>query len=114
MTSLDTLKESVDALGYTFHEFKALNDQRLENLERKDNVDLLLLQKMDRLNEELTQAQEKVLHMQIASKRPMRGTTGLPGHGPGEEDAKLAHAFLDYIRKENIQGLESFDKISQQ
>ena len=44
----------------------------------------------------------------------MRETTGLPGRGPGEEDAKLAHAFLDYIRKENIQGLESFDKISQQ
>jgi len=70
MTSLDTLKESIDALGYTFHEFKTLNDQHLENLERKDNIDLLLLQKMDRLNEELTQAQEKVLHMQTASKRP--------------------------------------------
>ena len=48
MTSLDTLKESIDALGYTFHEFKTLNDQHLENLERKDNIDLLLLQKMDR------------------------------------------------------------------
>ena len=89
-------------MGYTFHEFKALNDQHLENLERKDKIDLLLLQKMDRLNEELTQAQEKVLHMQTASKRPMIETTGLPGQGPGEEDAKLAHAFLDYICKGNI------------
>ncbi len=50
------IKEAVDKLGRTFEEFKKANDQRLEELAKKGHVPADLQEKVDKINEAVTEA----------------------------------------------------------
>lgn len=106
----NVLKETVDALGYAFHEFKATNEERLEQLEQKNSVDPLITQKMERLNRSLDEAQDKITRLEAASKRPMMGSSADEGFTCDEVAHK--NAFMNYIRKGADQDLLAFESKS--
>ena len=84
---------TMDDLGRTFQEFKAANDARLESLEKKDQEDPLVAQKLDRLNASMDQAEMRLKQLEVARLRPQSSLT--------ETHADSGHqtAFAEYVRK---------------
>lgn len=94
-----TLKENIDALGHVFHEFKEGMEERFTMLEKKGAVDPLIEEKVNRLNEELEKAQERVILLEKKSRRPEVQEIKASQSSYGK-------AFVDYIRKGFDHGLE--------
>lgn len=103
----DILKETVDALGYAFHEFKATNEERLNQLEQKNTVDPLITQKMERLNRSLDEAQDKMTRLEAVAKRPVIAAS--KENGFSSEEIAHKNAFLNYIRKGHESDLLTFE-----
>lgn len=64
------VREAVDALNHAFEEFKSANDDRLKAIEKKGSVDPLLEQKVNRLNQALDQASDRLGRIEVATGRP--------------------------------------------
>lgn len=64
------LSSTLHDLQAAFHEFKATHDQRLEMLEHQHTPDVLLETKLNRLDEVMTQAQQRLDRLEVQSKRP--------------------------------------------
>ena len=75
-----------------FEEFKRANDERLEALERKNSGDVLLEEKVDRIDQALTEQKRSVDRMALDIQRPRLQETRAP-----EPDERKA-AFQRYMR----------------
>jgi HK97 family phage major capsid protein len=78
----DELKQAADAvqsLNKAFEEFKSVNDQRLAEIESKGSADALLDEKIARIEEDLTKAQEVADAASMAVKRQSRVVTNQNG-----------------------------------
>lgn len=113
MTTTDTelpdsreIKAAVAALGQTFEDFKAANDEALAAQARKGG-DVVLEEKVQRLNGELNTLSAKFDRLQLALKRPTRGfDEALP-------DTAMEHkrAFVDrFLRKGMEGGLQALEE----
>ncbi|MEM9494848.1 MAG: phage major capsid protein [Pseudomonadota bacterium] len=80
-----------DFLG-AFEEFKDANDERLAALEEKRSDDVVLREKIDRINDAVTQQKAVVDQIALKSRRPQ-----LDGAAPVLPDERKA-AFLRYMR----------------
>lgn len=79
----------------TFQAFKETNDARLEEMERKASADVLLHDKLERLDRALHAQQAKIDHLALKSTRP-----GLhDDRGPEQADPERAQAWNAYLRK---------------
>ena len=56
----DNLHEAVDALGRAFEEFKAANDNRLVQIERKGVADAVTVDQVEKLNQHVDKLQDHV------------------------------------------------------
>ena len=86
------IREAVDTLHQAFQEFKAANDQRLNQLETKGKIDPLLDEKVNRLNELVEKAQNRLSRLETMGQRPYVSNT--PDTDTGEKGA-----FFSYVRK---------------
>ncbi len=75
-----------------FETFKQANDQRLEALEKKRRDDVVLREKIDRINEAVTEQKRCVDRMALKDQRPL-----LHGGARIEPDERKA-AFMRYMR----------------
>ena len=111
----EDIKNAVSEIGHAFEEFKKANDEKLEALEKGQNVDILVDSKLDAIeeklnslediNQEITQAKqaqegikEQVEQLETVMKRPNSG------YEAKQVDETLV-AFEAYCRK----GLENLD-----
>lgn len=90
------MQTTLDTLAQTFEDFKKVNDERLECLEKKGHEDPYLQEKMERLEIHMDQAEKRLKQMDVFSRRPHLETASEPFSGH-------TAAFMDYIRK----GLET-------
>ncbi len=83
---------TLNDLARTFEEFKSVNEDRLNSLEKKGHVDSDLQEKMERLENHLDQAENRLKQMDALASRPQLET---------DPDFFCSHsrAFMDYIRK---------------
>ncbi len=70
---MHTVKESVEALGQAFAEFKETNDERLEQIETKGAAECLVEEKLERINQEIDETTERLNQVETAIKRPALG-----------------------------------------
>jgi len=75
-----------------FEDFKGANDQRLASLEKKRKDDVVLRDKIDRINKAVTEQKAAVDRITLKAKRP-----ALHGRAPMETDERKA-AFTRYMR----------------
>jgi len=75
-----------------FEQFKSANDQRLKALEKKRKDDVVLREKIDRINDAVTEQKAAVDRMTLRGQRPQ-----LQGGAPAIPDERKA-AFLRYMR----------------
>jgi HK97 family phage major capsid protein len=72
-----------------FEEFKEANDQRLAEIERKSS-DVLSVEKVERINDVLTEMKTRIDHMAVQARRPAIGAS---------VDTGARKAFQDFLRK---------------
>jgi HK97 family phage major capsid protein len=87
---MDELKKLIEALGRAFEEFKAANDLRIKALETKGSVDVVLAEKVDRINKDLTAISEMKKQVEAIETAIAQGQ--LPGGSPQSDKEKIAKA----------------------
>ena len=104
------LKETIQALGKAFDAFKAENDARLKEIEKKGAADPLLTEKVDKINADI--AQISALKKQLDTLETAVAQGQLPGGGKNELDrVKAQHkdAFAKFFRKGAEGGLRDLE-----
>ena len=96
------LKETIDAIGKAFEEFKTENNQKLKDLESKGTVDALLTEKVEKINNSITElinVRDQVVALENRVGRMALGTGG--GEKTEVDQAKAEHkaAFENWFRK---------------
>lgn len=71
----DEVNEVIDELGRNFESFKKANDERLKQIETKGSADPLLVEKIDKMSNSITELQEQKDQMEKALARTKRVTT---------------------------------------
>ncbi|MDH4319943.1 MAG: phage major capsid protein [Desulfobulbaceae bacterium] len=110
MSTTAELKETILDLGKAFEQFKAENDQRLADMEKKGHVDPLLAEKVDRINKDITAIAKLKDQLEVLETKIARGDFG--GGGTTELDrAKAEHkmAFDTWFRKGTDNGLRDLE-----
>ncbi|MDD3847581.1 MAG: phage major capsid protein, partial [Syntrophorhabdaceae bacterium] len=87
---MDELKKLIEALGRAFEEFKAANDLRIKALETKGSVDVVLAEKVDRINKDLSAISEMKKQVEAIETAIAQGQ--LPGGSPQNDREKIAKA----------------------
>lgn len=111
-------KAAIDAVGRAFEEFKATNDARLAEIEKKSSADPLLREKLDRidqtlsayegLNQRITQAEGKAKALQELDDRlaALEAKGGRPFRaGAGGDYKARVRAWADALFKSQTIGL---------
>jgi len=104
------LKETIQALGKAFDVFKAENDARLKEIEKKGAADPLLTEKVDRINADI--AQLSALKKRLDTLETAVAQGQFPGGGKNELDrVKAQHkdAFAKFFRKGAEGGLRDLE-----
>ena len=104
------LKETIQALGKAFDAFKAENDARLKEIEKKGAADPLLTEKVDKINADI--AQISALKKQLETLETAVAHGQFPGCGKNELDrVKAQHkdAFAKFFRKGAEGGLRDLE-----
>ena len=103
------LKDTIDAIGTAFTQFKAENDKRLKEIEAKGSADPLLTEKVEAINKEITALYAMKKQLEIIETAVARAQ--FPGGGKTVNEDKVAHAkaFDAWFRKgidDGLKGLE--------
>lgn len=96
-------KEAIENLTSSFETFKAVNDQRLKELEEKGSTDVLTEEKLGCINADIDRLQQKLNRAYSAGQRPALGGEDSPVQGREEKAA----FYEGFIRKGRVQGLEA-------
>jgi HK97 family phage major capsid protein len=104
----DTLDTAFADFMRAFDAFKATNDERLTQLERRSAADTVTSDKLDRLDRALDETRRVVDDLALKSARPH--LAGLGPHGP-RSGAALQHkaAFDAYVRTGEAAGLRELE-----
>lgn len=86
-----------------FENFKDENDARLAALESKKSEDVLVTEKLGRLNQALSEQKAAIERLSLAAKRPARGAAATP------VDEKKS-AFLRYMRAGDASALHALEE----
>lgn len=98
-------RESYDELRQTFEDFKLANDERLADIERKRG-DVLLEQKVDRINAALDAQQRRLDDIVLRAARPRIGGSRAP-RDTGAREHKSA--FDAYVRAGDVDALRALE-----
>ncbi len=101
------MQQAAQELAQAFAEYKDSNDTRLSSLERKGSVDVVVSDKLRRLDTDMTRLQDTVTQLRTAQLRPASGVA-LSGVTLGEPASQHKQAFLRYLSKGNDSELQDW------
>jgi HK97 family phage major capsid protein len=104
--SLNDISDRVHALGNAWEQFKHVNNQRLQEIERKGNADPLHMEQLNKISYALDNYKHRLDTLETAHTRPgleLATKSALAGNGQVSEYKK---AFCNYLRKGMDAGLE--------
>ena len=96
MTDIAEVRSAAENLASAFEQFKENNDQRLAAIEKKGSADVILTEKVNRIDQQVVQLQDVVSGVKTAMRRP---TTSLSSAASSIHDAEHKQAFMRYITK---------------
>jgi HK97 family phage major capsid protein len=102
---MTSVHKTVDTLVQAFQEYKNTNDQRLKAIETKGTADVLLEEKLVRLDDLLDQKAAQLDRLEVAANRPIVGDNT----SARALDCAYKSAFSHYVRKGDtarLHGLE--------
>jgi HK97 family phage major capsid protein len=102
------LKDTIQALGIAFEQFKTENDKRIKELEAKGTVDPVLAEKVDKINADISRLSEMKAQLEKIEIVVARGQ--FPGGGKdGGAKAEHAKAFGKWMRTGVDAGLKDLE-----
>ena len=98
------IARAFDDLSFAFAEYKATNDERLSQIERKSTADVVSDEKLARIERSLDEATARFDRLSLAARRPALG-------GESKSAGNLAHkaAFEAYVRSGEADGLKRLE-----
>ncbi len=90
------IRQAMHSFLGAFESFKDANDERLESLEKRGHEDVVLREKVDRINNALTDQKSTLDHLALTYQRPARGPARSGSATPVPDERKSA--FLRYVR----------------
>jgi len=99
MIDMNEVHAATDTLARAFEEYKSVNDVRLAEIERRGSADVLLGDKLSRMDQTITRLQDEVGSVETALRRPAKGQAAVLH----EEGNEYKSAFMRYVTK----GLEN-------
>src|ERR1700722_15176749 len=97
MIDLTEVHNASNTLGRAFEEYKHVNDQRLNEIERRGTADVLLNEKLGRMDTSINKLQDDVSSVKTALARPGKAI-GLQSNHPTEA-SEYKQAFMRYLSK---------------
>ncbi len=97
------VRSAMDEFLGVFENFKDANDERLAELEKRGNEDVVLSEKVDRINDALTEHKAALDHISLKGQRPGRATSV-----PIVPDERKS-AFLRYMRAGDATAIHSLE-----
>lgn len=104
MIDMNEVKSATDTLAEAFEEYKDVNDQRLEGIESKGTVDVLVSDKLTRMDKEMNYLQDQVSSVKTALSRPSKSQ----GMSFSEGNNEYKSAFMEYVTKGLEQNVVEF------
>ncbi|WP_374829986.1 phage major capsid protein [Paenochrobactrum pullorum] len=97
------ISAAFDEFMGAFSVFKEANDERLKSVEKHVGTDVLITEKVDRINRALDEQKQAMDHMVLKQARPTLG-----GHMPAM-NVEHKNAFQNYVRKGDEQNLRAIE-----
>lgn len=107
-SELGPLKDLLVKQGKAFEEFKSANDARLEAIEKKGYAPADVVEKVEKINGELTQLGKDIAEVAKKANRPAAAANADGGLSP--EQAEYKGACTKFIRKGDDSGLRDLEK----
>lgn len=95
MIDMNEVHDATETLARAFEEYKSVNDQRLFEIEKRGGADVLLEEKLGRMDHALGKLQDDISGVKTALRRPQRGSICAES---GKDGAYKA-AFMGYVAK---------------
>lgn len=96
MIDMNEVQSATETLASAFEEYKSVNDMRLGEIERRGSADVLLNEKLSRMDNALNKLQDDISGVKTAMRRPAKGGVS---HAAYSEDGEYKSAFLGYVAK---------------
>ena len=106
MIDMNEVHAATDTLARAFEEYKGVNDQRLLEIERRGSSDVLLNDKLGRMDQALNKMQDDISGVKVALRRPAMGPASAALSHEGDSEYKCA--FMRYVTKGVEHDLTSF------
>ncbi len=104
--SISEITDRVAVLGNAWEQFKQINDQRLNDIERKGNADPLYSEHLNNINTALDNYKSRLDTIETAYNRPTLGDSGNVKNNSAAH-SEYSKAFRNYLRKGMEGGLEA-------
>jgi len=102
------LKETIESIGRAFEQFKAENDARLKEIEKKGHTDPLLAEKVEKINADLTALGDLKRQLEAIETAVARGQ--FPGGGTAKDKEVIARAkAFTHLMRGNIDSVKDVD-----
>jgi HK97 family phage major capsid protein len=95
MIDMNEVHAATDTLARAFEEYKGANDMRLNEIERKGSSDVLLNDKLSRMDQSITKLQDDISGVKTALRRPAKGGALVVA----DADNGYKGAFMRYVTK---------------
>lgn len=105
MIDMNEVHAATDTLARAFEEYKGVNDQRLSEIERRGSADVILNEKLGRMDKSFNKMQDDISGIKTAIRRPSIGS--VQQATLSETDSEYKTAFMRYITKGNEQEISS-------
>ncbi len=103
---ISQIVNKVDSLANTWEHYKAANDEKLRQIEKKGQVDNFTEQKIHNINSSLEEYKSRLNQIEVSLQRPEYSAV------ESVSNSEHKHAFINYLRKGNEQALQSFEQKS--
>ena len=97
--SLVEITDKVYKLGNAWEEFKSSNDEKLNELKRRNTFDPLYTEKLEKINKELDSCKQHITNLEIAARRPVFSEEQLENKNKKIQSKRLNN----YLRTGNMQ-----------
>jgi HK97 family phage major capsid protein len=102
------LKETIESIGRAFETFKAENDARLKEIEKKGHVDPLLAEKVEKINADISALGEMKKQLEAIETAVARGQFAGGGTAKDQESINKTKAFTHLMRG-NIESVKDIN-----
>ncbi len=112
MIDMNEVHAATDTLARAFEDYKNVNDQRLGEIERRGSADVLLDEKLGRMDKSINRLQGEISGVKSALRRPEKGVAVSRRAVFDDEGGEYKNAFMRYVTKgmeAEITGLQTKD-----